>query len=53
MTGIGEEMHQKFGIAEMKATEEVFESPSGIQFKLTGNGMHILKAVLVANQGGM
>jgi ornithine carbamoyltransferase len=52
-TKIGEEMYQKFGIAEMEVTEEVFESPAGIQFEQAENRMHTIKAVLVATIGGL
>ncbi len=51
-TRVGEEMHEKFGIAEMEVTEEVFESPAGIQFEQAENRMHTIKAVLVATLGG-
>jgi ornithine carbamoyltransferase len=52
-TKVGEEMYQKFGIAEMEVTEEVFESPAGIQFEQAENRMHTIKAVLVATIGGV
>ena len=51
-TRVGEEMYEKFGIAEMEVTEEVFESPAGIQFEQAENRMHTIKAVLVATLGG-
>ena len=47
-TKVGEEMYEKFGIAEMEVTEEVFESPAGVQFEQAENRMHTIKAVLVA-----
>jgi ornithine carbamoyltransferase len=50
-TKVGKEMHEKFGIAEMEVTEEVFESPAGIQFEQAENRMHTIKAVLVATIG--
>jgi ornithine carbamoyltransferase len=50
-TKVGEEMFQKFGIAEMEVTEEVFESPIGIQFEQAENRMHSIKAILVATIG--
>lgn len=52
-TKVGEEMYQKFGIAEMEVTEEVFESPAGVQFEQAENRMHTIKAVLVATIGGV
>ena len=50
-TKVGEEMYEKFGIAEMEVTDEVFESPAGIQFEQAENRMHTIKAVLVATIG--
>ncbi len=47
-TKVGEEMYEKFGIAEMELTDEVFESPAGLQFEQAENRMHTIKAVLVA-----
>ena len=51
-TEIGREMLSKFGIAEMEVTEEVFESPAGIQFEQAENRLHTIKAILVATLGG-
>jgi len=50
-TKVGEEMYQKFGVAEMEVTDEVFESPAGVQFEQAENRMHTIKAVLVATIG--
>lgn len=50
-TRIGQEMFEKFGIAEMEVTDEVFESPAGIQFEQAENRMHTIKAILVATIG--
>ncbi|MDJ0941965.1 MAG: ornithine carbamoyltransferase [Kiloniellales bacterium] len=50
-TKVGEEMYEKFGIAEMEVTDEVFESPAAIQFEQAENRMHTIKAVLVATIG--
>lgn len=50
-TKVGEEIHQKFGISEMEVTEEVFESPAGIQFEQAENRLHTIKAILVAALG--
>ena len=36
----------------MEVTEEVFESPAGIQFEQAENRMHTIKALLVATVGG-
>ena len=51
-TKVGEEIYQKFGISEMEVSEEVFESPAGLQFEQAENRMHTIKAVLVASIGG-
>lgn len=50
-TKVGEEIFEKHGIAEMEVTEEVFESPAGVQFEQAENRMHTIKAVLVATIG--
>ncbi len=50
-TKVGKEIFEKFGISEMEVSEEVFESPAGIQFEQAENRMHTIKAVLVATLG--
>lgn len=50
-TKVGEEIYQKYGISEMEVTEEVFESPAGVQFEQAENRVHTIKAVLVATIG--
>ena len=50
-TKVGEEIYQKFRVAELEVTEEVFESPAGIQFEQAENRMHSIKAILVATIG--
>ena len=50
-TGLGEQLYERFGIAELEVTEEVFESPAGIQFDQAENRLHTIKAVLVATIG--
>jgi ornithine carbamoyltransferase len=50
-TAVGEEMFQKFGIAEMEVTEEVFESAHSIVFDEAENRVHTIKAVMVATLG--
>jgi len=47
-TTIGKAIHEKFGLAEMEATDEVFESESSIVFDEAENRMHTIKAMLYA-----
>ena len=47
-TGVGQEMGEKFGIAEMEVTNEVFESEQSIVFYEAENRMHTIKAVMAA-----
>ena len=51
-TVMGREIEQKFGIAAMEVTDEVFESPASIVFDQAENRRHTIKAVLVATLGG-
>jgi len=50
-TKVGQDIFEKFGIAEMEVTDEVFESPRSIVFDQAENRMHTIKAVLVATMG--
>ena len=50
-TKVGQEIYEKYGIAEMEVSDEVFESPAGLQFEQAENRMHTIKAVLVATIG--
>jgi len=50
-TKIGQEMWEKFGIAEMEVTDEVFESEASIVFQEAENRMHTIKAVMAATLG--
>ena len=47
-TEVGRNIHEKFGLESMEVTEEVFESPAGIQFEQAENRVHSIKAILVA-----
>ena len=51
-TGIGQKIHEKFGIDCMEVTDEVFESPRSIVFDEAENRMHTIKAVMLATLGG-
>ncbi len=47
-TGVGKEIHEKFGLTEMEVTDEVFESEQSIVFEEAENRMHTIKAVMAA-----
>ena len=47
-TGIGREIHKKFGLTAMEVTDEVFEGPQSIVFDEAENRMHTIKAVMAA-----
>ena len=47
-TTIGKQIHDKFGIDCMEATDEVFESKQSIVFDEAENRMHTIKAVIAA-----
>ncbi len=47
-TKVGKEIEERYGLTAMEVTEEVFESPAGIQFEQAENRMHSIKAILVA-----
>jgi ornithine carbamoyltransferase len=50
-TKVGREIFENFGLDAMEVTEEVFESPAGIQFEQAENRVHSIKALLVATLG--
>jgi ornithine carbamoyltransferase len=50
-TEVGREIFEKFGMEALEVTEEVFESPAGIQFEQAENRVHSIKALLVATLG--
>ena len=52
-TGIGKEMGERFGIADMEVTNEVFESSRSKVFEEAENRMHTIKAVMAATLGGV
>ena len=47
-TTIGQQIYEKFGIACMEVTDEVFESEQSIVFDEAENRMHTIKAVMAA-----
>ncbi len=50
-TEVGRQIYEKFGMESLEVTEEVFESPAGIQFEQAENRVHSIKALLVATLG--
>jgi len=50
-TVVGKDIYQKFGVAEMEVTDEVFESPASIVFDQAENRLHTIKAAMVATLG--
>ncbi len=50
-TTVGAQIYEKFGIACMEVTDEVFESRHSIVFDQAENRMHTIKAILVATLG--
>ena len=50
-TVIGKEMGQRFGLTDMEATDEVFESAQSVVFDEAENRMHTIKAVMAATLG--
>ena len=47
-TTIGEDVYEKFGLAELEVTDEVFESERSRVFDEAENRMHSIKAVMYA-----
>jgi ornithine carbamoyltransferase len=47
-TVIGKTVFEKYGLAEMEVTDEVFESAQSVVFRQAENRMHTIKAVLAA-----
>ena len=47
-TGIGRQIYEQFGMAELEVTNEVFEGPQSVVFDEAENRMHTIKAVMAA-----
>lgn len=47
-TALGKLIYEKYGLAALEVTEEVFESPASIVFDQAENRLHTIKAVLIA-----
>jgi len=52
-TETGCKVFEKFGIAELEVTDEVFESHASVVFQEAGNRMHTIKAVMAASIAGL
>lgn len=50
-TGIGQKVHERWGLTEMEVSDEVFESPASVVFEEAENRMHTIKAVMAAALG--
>ncbi len=51
-TLIGQQVYEKFKMAELEVTDEVFEGPRSVVFDEAENRMHTIKAVMKATLGG-
>lgn len=47
-TTVGEEVFEKYGMAELEVTDEVFEGPHSVVFDEAENRLHTIKAVMYA-----
>lgn len=47
-TAVGREVFEKFGVAELECTDEVFESSRSVVFDEAENRMHSIKAIMLA-----
>ncbi|MFD7866924.1 ornithine carbamoyltransferase [Streptomyces sp. NPDC057682] len=50
-TKVGREIHDRYGLAELEVSDEVFESAHSVVFDEAENRMHTIKAVMVATLG--
>ena len=47
-TAIGKQIYEKYGLAEMEVTDQVFESSQSVVFDEAENRMHSIKAIMYA-----
>lgn len=47
-TEVGRAVYEKFGLAELEVTDEVFQSPQSVVFDEAENRMHTIKAIMAA-----
>ncbi|AZP03621.1 ornithine carbamoyltransferase [Jeotgalibaca ciconiae] len=52
-TSYAKEIAEKFGMAEMEVTDEVFRSQQARQFQQAENRMHSIKAIMAATNGNL
>ncbi|MGO2892577.1 ornithine carbamoyltransferase [Enterococcus devriesei] len=52
-TEVGEEIKEKYGLAEMEVTDEVFRGKQALQFQQAENRMHTIKAMMAATLGDL
>ncbi|MET3983078.1 ornithine carbamoyltransferase [Streptomyces sp. PvR034] len=50
-TGVGRDIHARYGLEALEVTDEVFESARSVVFDQAENRMHTIKAVMVATLG--
>ena len=50
-TTIGQQVYEKFGLAELEVTDEIFEGPRSVVFDEAENRMHSIKAIMKATLG--
>lgn len=51
-TTVGKQVYEKFGLAELEVTDEVFEGPRSVVFDEAENRMHSIKAIIKATLEG-
>ncbi|WP_066174839.1 ornithine carbamoyltransferase [Bacillus marinisedimentorum] len=52
-TEVGRDMHERFGLAELEVTDEVFRSRHSFVFDEAENRMHTIKAVMAATNADL
>ncbi len=52
-TIVGQEIHEKYGLAELEVTDEVFRSKHSVVFDEAENRLHTIKAIMVATLGDL
>lgn len=52
-TEVAEEIKEKYGLAEMEVTDEVFRGSNALQFQQAENRMHTIKAIMAATLGDL